>query len=152
MRYVTLGTIARRKTPRIRAVPLKVFRIRNRVSAIDQSDVAIVLKIRRCIAVVQAVRIESYVRVVGEEQRTPGAYAYIEFDSVIGMSIAIMISIVRTRPASAIADRHLRLARPSGVIHVDRYAVGRRRHGEQIRNHDFVESDERMVDLLRPFW
>src|SRR6476660_3871468 len=89
---------------------------------------------------------------MGEKQRATGADSDIELDPVIRVAIAVVISVDRTGPAPTIIDCRLRLSRPSGVIHINGNTVGWRRHRQQISNHHFVETDERMVDLVAPFF
>src|SRR5678816_3911314 len=98
----------------------------------------------------QTMRIETEERIMSEKQRPPCTHSNIELDPVVSVSISVVVPIRRARPPSAILQRSLFLSRPPGVIHLSRHAMGWRSHREQIRNHHFVESDQRMMDCPRP--
>src|SRR6266481_3643138 len=87
---------------------------------------------------------------MGEEKRAPVPYSYIELDSVVRMPVAIMISIFAARPAFPIVNCRLRLPSPSGIVKIDRHAVGGRSHGQQVGDHHLIESDQRVMNLPSP--
>src|SRR5258707_3081749 len=68
------------------------------------------------------------------------------------MSVGLAIDVGAAGPASAIVEGRLRLSCPPGVVDLGRHAVRWRRHRKQIRNHDFVESNERVMNLPSPLW
>src|SRR5580698_7040304 len=136
VRHITVGAVAGSQTPRIWTVPSEVFRIRNRVGAINPRDIAIVLEIRFGETIVQAMRIETHIGVVGKEERPSAAHANVELNSEIAVAVAIAVAF--------------RAARPAGIVKRRWHRMCRRRHAEQIGNHYFVEADERMMDLPRP--
>src|SRR5690349_24061473 len=73
-RNVIGGAVARGQTPGIGAVSFVMLRVGDAVGAIDQRDVAVVVEVRRGVAIVQLVRIERQERVMGKEQRSAAAH------------------------------------------------------------------------------
>src|SRR4030095_3879700 len=94
-----------------------VFRVSNRVLPVDVRKVAVVFEVRSGKAVMQAVRIKPHIGIMSEEERPSGAHADVEFDPVIGMAIAVVISIGRARPSASITEGRFRLSCPSRVVH-----------------------------------
>jgi len=58
------------------------------------------------------VRIKAEVGIVGVEQRAPGADTHIEFDSEIGVAIAVVVANVRIRPSGRDRQWLLEIAPP----------------------------------------
>ena len=104
---------AGRQPPCVRTVARKMLRVRDRVREIDQSYVPIVLEIGFCEGVMEAVRVEAHVGVVCEEQRAAGADSDIEFDSVVGVAIAVVVALRAPGPPFPIGYRLLGLSDPS---------------------------------------
>src|ERR1044072_1504768 len=98
----------------------------------------------------QAVRIETKKRVVREEQRSSRSYSNMKLDPVVGVTVAVMIAVRTARPAGSVLKRSLSLPCPSGVVHLYRHTVRWRCHRQQVRDHHFVESNQRMMNLPRP--
>ena len=105
MRHVSPRPVAGGEAPRISAVSGEVLWVGDTVCAIDQGNVAVVFKVRRSVAVVQAVRVKSEVGIVCEEERASGSNADVEFYPVVRLPIAVVVSCRASRPASAIAQR-----------------------------------------------
>src|SRR6516164_3724244 len=141
MRHVAIGSIPRCQAPGIGTVPRELLRICHRIGATNQSDVPIVLEIGSGVAVSKAVRIESKIRVLREEERPAVPYSDIKLDSVVRMAVGVVIAVSRARPAGTVLKSPLALARPAGIIHLSGHPMGRRSNREQIRNHHLVEAD-----------
>src|ERR1700674_2315532 len=141
---VARWAIAGRQSPGVRAISLEVLGIGNRICAINQRDVAVVVEVRGCIAVMQAVRIEADVRILSEEERSSRTNSYIELNSEIGVPISVVISVGRARPACAIVQSILRLPCPPRVVEIGGQRMRRRGYGQKVSDHHLVESDERM--------
>ena len=141
--------VACREPPIVRAIALKVAWIRLAVRQINERNITIVVKIIG-VLVVNAARIKAHERILREEERTARSHADVELDAIVTIAILIMISFGRARPSTAISDRCLRLARPSRVVHVSRNRMRRRRNGQQVGDHGFVESGDPVIDVPRP--
>src|SRR5262249_58540656 len=107
MGHIAFRTIRRSEAPCVGAVARIVFGIGDAIGTIDQSEVPIVFEVGRAVAVVQAVRVESEVRVVGEKQWSAGPDSNLELDPIISVTIAIVIAVERAGPPSAIVNRGL---------------------------------------------
>src|ERR1019366_2690054 len=110
MRHISVGTVTGGQSPGIAAVTPEVLWVCDAVCAINEGDVPVVVKIRFRETVVQAVRIETHERVVGEKQRPPSADADVELDPKISVSVPVMVAIRAPGPTFAIGDRPLRLS------------------------------------------
>ena len=151
----SVGNIAGRavagsQSPGVGAIALKMFGIRNAISAVDQGNVAVVFKIRRAEAIAQTVGIESEIGVVRKKEGTSGANADIELYAVVRVSVRIVIPVLGAGPSLAIRESHGILACPAGIVITGGNAVCRRCHCKKIGNHHFVEANERMVDTPSP--
>ena len=75
-----------------------MLRVGDAIRAIDHRNVAVVFKVRRRVAVVQAVRVKSEVGIVCEEERAAGSNADVKFDPVVRLPVAVVISCRAARP------------------------------------------------------
>jgi len=92
LRHIASRTIARGQGPGVGAVAREMPGISDRVCAIDQRCVAVVLEVGGRTTVVQAVRmIEAEIRVVRKKEWAARADTYIELNPVIGVPVCIMI-------------------------------------------------------------
>src|ERR1019366_7899947 len=116
VRHISIGTVTGGQSPGIGAVTAEMLWIRDRISAIDQSDIAIVFARRFREAIVKAVGIETHERVVCEKQWAPGADPDVELDPKISVPVAVVVTLLASGPTFAIGDCGLRLSDPSRVI------------------------------------
>src|SRR5215469_11274785 len=86
---------------------------------------------------------------MSEEEIGAVAFAHIELDPVISISIDEVIALRGPTPPAAILDGALRLPCPSGVIHRGRNGMRGRGDSEQVNDERFIPSDERMIDVKR---
>src|SRR5690348_1695924 len=150
MRNVTIGAVACRQSPGVGAVALKVFGIGDAISAVDQSNVAVIFKIGRCETIAQAVRIKTEEGVMRKKERAARAHADVEFYAVVGVPVRIMTSIFRSGPAFAISNGPGILAGPAGIVVARRNPVCPRGHRQKISDHHFIEPNQRMVNAPSP--
>jgi len=80
-----------------------MIRIGDTVGAIDPGDIAIVLEIVR-VGIGEIVWIETHEGEIGEEERTAGADADVEFDAEIGVAVEVPVAVGGARPAAAVID------------------------------------------------
>lgn len=108
--------------PGIVAVAGIFSRVRNSVRVADQCDVAAVSEVV-CVPVFFVARVKAKKRVLGEEEVGSVAFADIELDAVVSISIRIVIALFRATLPSPILNRPFRLPRPAGVVHRSGYGM-----------------------------